>query len=41
MRGEMQQAREAVDALSVRVETAANKLTFLDFPSERPLFINN
>ena len=41
MRGEMQQAREAVDALSARVETAASKLTFLDSPGERPLFIDN
>ena len=41
MRGEMQQAREAVDALSARVETAASKLLFLDFPGESPLLINN
>ena len=41
MRGEMQQAREAIESVSARVDTAASKLLFLDLPGERFPSINN
>ena len=41
IRGEMQQAREAIESVSARVEQAASKFLFLELPGERFPCINN